>query len=66
MSEAVRLVVDSYVSLKDRKAIEELHEHRQGLRRRLQEKAGGWFNTGFLMSLIDEDLKAIEAGLSKL
>ncbi len=66
MSEAVKLIVDSYVSLKDRKAIEDLHEHRQLLRQRLEEKAGAWFDTSFLVGLIDEDIKAIEAGLTRL
>ena len=66
MSEAVALIVDSYVSLNDRKAIEELQEHRHELRRRLADKASAWFDTGHLMGLIDEDLKAIEAGLARL
>lgn len=34
--------VNAYVSLKDRVAREEIREHRQRLRRDLQERAGGW------------------------
>ena len=66
MSEAVELIVDSFVSLKDRKAIEELREHRHLLRRQLADKASPWFDTSHLMGLIDEDLKATEAGLARL
>jgi hypothetical protein len=66
MSSALNLIVSNYVSLKNRKAIEELREHRHELRRRLAGKASGWFDTGHLIGLIDDDLKAIEAGLDRL
>ena len=42
MSDAVKLMVDAHVSLKDRVALEEMREHRQRLRRNIQQKAGGW------------------------
>jgi hypothetical protein len=66
MSSAVRSIVEIYVSLKDRKAIEELRDHRHKLRSRVADKSSGWFDTSYLMGLIDEDLRAIEAGLDRL
>ncbi len=64
-SEAVKLIVDAYVHLKDREAIEALREHRQMLRERLQRSNSDWFNTGSSIRLIDSDLSEIEAGLPK-
>ena len=66
MSEAVKLIVDAYVSLKDRVAIEELREHRQALRKTLQATTNGVFDPSYLTRVIDGDLEAIEAGLERL
>jgi uncharacterized FlgJ-related protein len=40
VSESVKLIVDAYVCLKDRQAIEDLREHRQMLRKKLQDING--------------------------
>ena len=66
MSEALKLIVDGYVRLKDRQAIEELREHRQMLRGKLQEKSGGYFDLGWAIQTMDNDLNEIEAGLARL
>jgi hypothetical protein len=66
MSDAVKLIVDAYVSLKDRAALEEMREHRQRLRKSLQEKAGGWVDVSRSIQIFDEDIEAVEAGLAKL
>ena len=66
MSSAVRSIVEIYVNLKDRKAIEELRDHRHKLRSRLVDQSNGWFDTSHLMGVIDGDLRAIEAALSRL
>ena len=66
MSEAVKLIVEAYVNLKDRVAIEELREHRQALRKTLQDKTNGAFDASYLTRVIDGDLEAIEAGLERL
>jgi hypothetical protein len=66
MSEAVKLIVDAYVSLKDRVALEEMREHRQRLRRDLGAKAGGWVDVSRSIQLFDEDIEAVEAGLARL
>ncbi len=66
MSESVRLIVNAYVQLKDRQAIEELREHRQMLRQKLQAIVGGDFDPGRSIRLIDSDLSEIDAGLARL
>ena len=64
MSEAVKLIVDAYVTLKDRKSMEELREHRQMLRAKLQ--AIKVLDVSSSIDLIDSDLSEIEAGMSRL
>jgi hypothetical protein len=66
VSESVRLIVNAYVQLKDRRAIEELREHRRMLRQKLQAIAGGDFDPSRSIRLIDSDLSEIDAGLARL
>ena len=66
MSDAVKLIVDAYVSLKDRAALEEMREHRQRLRKSLQEKAGGWVDVSRSIQIFDEDIEVVETGLARL
>jgi hypothetical protein len=64
LSESVKLIVDAYVSLKDRQAMEELREHRQMLRAKLQASNG--IDASSSIRLIESDLSEIEAGLARL
>ena len=66
MSDAINWIVNSYVSLKDREALETLREHRQKLRKQLQERSTGVFNVGYSIRTLDDDLAYIEAGLTRL
>jgi hypothetical protein len=66
MSEAVRLIVNAYVSLKDRHSLEGLREHRQRMRKQLQERAGGAFDVSRSVRQCDEDIKIVEDGLARL
>jgi len=66
LSEAIKLIVDGYVNLRDREALEELHRHRQTLRRRLQASSSHWFDTSDSVRLIDDELNEIEVGLARL
>jgi hypothetical protein len=61
VSESVRLIVDAFVSLKDRHAIEDMREHRQMLRKKLQACDG--IDVSSSLQLIESDLSEIEAGL---
>jgi hypothetical protein len=64
VSESVRLIVDAFVSLKDRHAIEDMREHRQMLRKKLQACDG--IDVSSSLQLIESDLSEIEAGLVRL
>jgi hypothetical protein len=64
VSESVKLIVDAFVSLKDQVAIENLREHRQLLRKKLQDIDGIDVSTS--LELIESDLSVIEAGLVRL
>ena len=64
MSESVKLIVDAYVSLKDRQAMEDMREHRQMLRKKLQDVNG--IDVSSSLQLIESDLSEIEAGLVRL
>ncbi|WP_083587675.1 hypothetical protein [Bradyrhizobium erythrophlei] len=66
VSESVRLIVNAYVQLRDRQAIEQLREHRRLLREKLQAIAGGDFDPSRSLRLIDSDLSEIDAGLARL
>jgi hypothetical protein len=58
VSESVKLIVDAYVSLKDRQAMEDLREHRRVIRKKLQACDG--------IDVSESDLSEIEAGFARL
>jgi hypothetical protein len=66
MSEAIKLIVDGYFSLKDRKSLEALREHRLSLKKQLLDQPRGWVDVRRSTELFDEDLRAIEAALTRL
>lgn len=66
MSEAIKLIVDGYVSLKDRTAIEDLRAHRLRLRKQLQDQPKSWVDVSRSTQLFDEELRVIEAALTRL
>jgi hypothetical protein len=64
VSESVKLIIDACVSLKDRQAMEDMREHRQMLRKKLQDVDG--IDVSSSLQLIESDLSEIEAGLVRL
>jgi hypothetical protein len=66
MSDAVKLIVDGLVRLRDRQGLEDLRQHRQKLRRDLQLKSGSAFDVSRSVRVLDDDLRAIEAGFGRL
>jgi hypothetical protein len=69
MSEAMKMIVDGYVRLKDREALEELRKHRRRLRQQLQEQretAFGSFDVSKSLQAFDAEVLVIEAGLERL
>jgi len=66
MSEAMKLIVEGYLSLKDRNALEGMRAHRQRLRKQLQDQPSGLEVVGRTTQLFDEELIVIEAALHRL
>lgn len=66
MLEAIRAIVNAYVGLKNRQALEELREHRQRRRRNLEGKTGGLFDVSKVIQTYDTEIEIIEAGLDEL
>ena len=64
MSQAIKLIVDGYVTLKDRIAIEELRAHRQRLRRQIVELPPGGIDAGPTIEIFDEELRVIDIALA--
>ena len=66
MSVAMKLIVDAYVSLKNRKALEDLREHRQRLKRELLLKQTDAFDFSNSIRAFDDEVVVIETGLQRL
>jgi hypothetical protein len=66
MSEAIKLIVDGYTTLKNRTALEDLRAHRQRLLKQLQAQPKGWVDTSHMIEQFDQELQVIESGISKL
>jgi hypothetical protein len=66
MSEAIKLIVDGYLTLKDRTALEDLRAHRQRLRKQLQDQPKSFVSVEPTVRLFDEELAVIEAAINRL
>jgi hypothetical protein len=65
MSHAIKLIVDGYVRLNDRQALEDVLGHRRQLGKQLKESPPGVDLSGPI-ELIDAEIAVIEAGLQRL
>ena len=64
---AMKLIVEGYLSLKDRTALEDLRAHRQRLRKQLHACSNsGLAVVGRTTQLFDEELIVIEAAIHRL
>jgi hypothetical protein len=66
MSVAMKLIVDAYVSLKNRQALEDMREHRQRLKRELLLKQTDAFDFSNSIRAFDDEVVVIETGLQRL
>jgi uncharacterized small protein (DUF1192 family) len=64
MSEAIQQIVDAYVRLNNRRALEDLRMHRQRMAVDLKSRTG--FDLSLPIRQIDEEIAVIEAGLERL
>jgi hypothetical protein len=65
MSNAIALIVDAYVRLKNRRRLDELMMHRQRLAIDLKSRSGA-YDFSLPIDKIDQEIAIIEAGLSRL
>ena len=68
MSSAIELIVEGYVRLNNRQALEELRIHRERLAADLKyrQSQGDAFDYSKSITQIEEEIAVIEAGLKKL
>jgi hypothetical protein len=64
MTEALKMIVEGYLSLKNREAVEDLRAHRRRLRKQLEERTPGGIDAGPTMQLFDEELRVIQIALA--
>ncbi len=66
LTTAIEGIVDAYVKLGDRRALEDLRMHRRRLAVDLRVRTGGPYDFSRPISAVHEDIAAIEAGLERL
>jgi hypothetical protein len=67
MPSAIEQIVDAFVRLRNRSALEKLRDHRQRLVDRLNElQSNSEFNSSLALRSAAEDLVAINAGVERL
>jgi hypothetical protein len=64
MPKAIEQIVDAYVRLSDREALEDLMAHRQKLAVDIKSRTD--FDFSLAIGQIDDDIAVIEAGVEKL
>jgi hypothetical protein len=62
----MKMIVDGYVRLKDRDALEQLRSHRQRLRQQLRDHRYGALDINNSLETFDAEVQVIEAALEKL
>ena len=65
MSEAIKLIVDGYVRMRGRKALEDLKAHRHRLASELK-SLNGPLDLNSSIKQLEEEIAVIDAGLAKL
>ena len=65
MSEAVKIIADNYVRLKDRVALERMREHRNKLLQDYRIQAGQGFIVQTLATSLQGDLDVLDEALSR-
>jgi hypothetical protein len=66
MSVALGMIVDGFVFLQNRQALEGLREHRQRLRMELLLKRGSAFDSSKAVQLYETEIDVIENGIARL
>jgi hypothetical protein len=66
LTKAIEGIVDAYVKLGDRRALEDLRMHRRRLAVDLKGRSSGPYDFSLPLGQIDDEIAAIEVGLERL
>lgn len=66
MDKAIEQIVDAYVRLQNRRALEDLRTHRQRLLSDLKGRSDWFINVSSAIRRLEDELALIAAGLQKL
>lgn len=66
MTKAIDLIVAGYVTLKNRRALEEIRDHRERLLHNTRMHSGSWISTESLTSALKEEISIVDAALKGL
>jgi hypothetical protein len=66
MNKAIEQIVDAYIRLQNRKALEDLRAHRQGLLSDLKGRSDSVYDVSGPSRQLEDELAIIDAGLQKL
>jgi hypothetical protein len=66
MDKDIERIVDAYVRLKNRKALEDLRTHRQGLLSDLKSRSDLVYDVSGPIRQLEDELAVIDAGLQRL
>jgi hypothetical protein len=64
--DAMSMIVDGFVTLNDRQALEDMREHRLRLREKLLQSRSRVFDPDKLVQLYESEVTMIEMGIAKL
>jgi len=66
MDKAIERIVDAYVRLQSRKALEDLRTHRRGLLADLKGRSDSVYDLSGPIQQLEDEIAIVEAGLQKL
>jgi hypothetical protein len=66
MTKAIEHIVAGYVTLKNREALQEIRDHRHRLLHNSRMHSGSWVSVESLNSVLQEDIRIVDAALSGL
>jgi hypothetical protein len=66
VTKAIELIVAGYVTLKNRRALEEIRDHRQRLLHNSRMHSGSWVSTEGLTSALEEEIGIVDEALKGL
>jgi hypothetical protein len=66
MLEAMKWIVDGFVKLSNRQALDDLNAHHRRMATELKSRHGGVFDLSSLIRQLEDEIRVIEKGLAEL